>query len=234
MRDGYAHWLDADDYRLIMLTKVELTTSSASLDRSPKKNWVENAGNLPPYIRKLARAIEKDGHSLSSAIAIAISRAKAWAAGGDDVDADTRAKAAKAVAQWEALKAKNKAKKVVKASREDGTQYLELSNVGSFNTELVRNAWYAKEATKEREEPRSSKEYGATYPVNTYIRELWTDFIIIECQERDGVEYEKVPYVVAGTDVSFGEPVDVELKWQETPELSENESRLLGDILVKK
>lgn len=234
MRDGYAHWLDADDYRLIMLTKVELTTSSASLDRSPKKNWVENAGNLPPYIRKLARAIEKNGHSLSSAIAIAISRVKAWAAGGDDVDADTRAKAAKALAQWESLKAKNKAKKVVKASREDGTQFLELSNVGSFNTELVRNAWYAKEATREREEPRSSKEYGAVYPVNTYIRELWTDFIIIECQERDGVEYEKVPYVVSGTDVAFGEPVDVELKWQETPELSEDESRLLGDILVKK
>ena len=85
-----------------------MATSSASLDRSPKHNWVEDAGGLPPYVRKLARAISKSGHSLSSSIAIAISRVKAWAAGGGDVDADTRAKAVAALAQWEAAKARNK------------------------------------------------------------------------------------------------------------------------------
>lgn len=85
--------------------------SSASLDRSPKKNWVENTGELPAYVREIARSIEKEGgHSLERAIAIAISRIKVWAAGGGNVSAATQAKAAKALAEWEALKGKNKAR----------------------------------------------------------------------------------------------------------------------------
>lgn len=96
---------DKDDYELIIAL-----ASSASLDRSPNKNWVENAGELPKYVRELARGIERSGKTLSQAIAIAISRIKKWAAGGDNVNPDTRAKAIKALAEWEALKAKNKAK----------------------------------------------------------------------------------------------------------------------------
>lgn len=97
--------MNSDEYGLI----IKLS-SSASLDESPNKNWVENSGGLPPYVRKLARGIMKSGKSKTQAIAIAISRIKVWAAGGGDVDADTRAKAAKALAQWEATKARNKAK----------------------------------------------------------------------------------------------------------------------------
>lgn len=84
--------------------------SSASLDRSPKSNWVENSGELPAYVREIARSIEKTGKTLSSAISIAISRIKVWAAGGDDVSAKTQAKASKALAEWTALKAKNKSR----------------------------------------------------------------------------------------------------------------------------
>lgn len=94
--------MNVDDYELV----IQLS-SSASLDESPNSNWVEDGGGLPPYVRKLARGIMKSGKTKSQAIAIAISRVKKWAAGGDDVDADTRAKAAKAAAQWAALKAKN-------------------------------------------------------------------------------------------------------------------------------
>jgi hypothetical protein len=90
--------------------------SSASLDRSPKSNWVEKSGELPPYVREIARSVEKTGKSLSQAIAIAISRIKVWAAGGDGVSAKTSAKAAKALAQWESLKAKNKARKGAKVA----------------------------------------------------------------------------------------------------------------------
>jgi hypothetical protein len=93
--------------------------SSASLDRSPKKNWVENSGELPAYVREIARSIEKTGKTLEQSISIAISRIKVWAAGGDGVSAKTQAKAAKALAEWEALKAKNKSRsagKKVKAS----------------------------------------------------------------------------------------------------------------------
>jgi hypothetical protein len=75
-------------------------------------NWVENTGELPAYVREIARSIEKTGKTLEQSIAIAISRIKIWAAGGDGVSAKTQAKASKALAQWTALKAKNKTRKV--------------------------------------------------------------------------------------------------------------------------
>ena len=232
--------LETDDWDLIRLTMVELTTSDASLDRSPKSNWVEKAGNLPPYIRKLARAIEKDGHDLSSAISIAISRVKAWAAGGDDVDADTRAKAAKAVAQWEALKAKNKAGKVTKLSREDGSEYLMLSNTGVFNTEIVRRSWDAQQREKRK---AYQAKHGAddtaapAYEMFPYswIRELWTTFVIVETENRDGMVYQKIPYTVSGNDVTFGKPEPVEQVWKDAKgTISPTERQLLKEILVKK
>ena len=229
--------LDTSDYDLIRLSMVELT-SSASLDRSPKKNWVENAGQLPPYVRKLARAIEKNGHSLSSAISIAISRVKAWAAGGDDVDANTSAKAAKALAQWEALKAKNAAKQVTKLSREDGSEYLMLSNISSFNTEVVRRTWDAyQRAAREAyrlANPGTNQDYDAV--PYTWIRELWTDFIIIESEGARAPGYLKVPYTVDSNNVvTFGEPETVEMVWKDSNgELSITEKTLLKDILIQK
>lgn len=78
------------------------------LDRSPKKNWVENAGGLPKYIEDIALALERGGKKLEQAIPIAISRVKRWAAGLDGVSPAVKAKAAKALAEWEALKARNK------------------------------------------------------------------------------------------------------------------------------
>lgn len=92
--------LNSSDYELIALS------SSSSLAEVPgDNNWIEKkGGNLPPYVRKVARGIMKSGKTKSQAIAIAISRIKKWAAGGDDVDADTRAKAIAALAAWEKLK----------------------------------------------------------------------------------------------------------------------------------
>ena len=81
------------------------------LDRSPRKNWVEKTGKLPRYIEDIALALERGGMKpLSRAIATAISQVKRWARGGENVKPDTRAKAAKALAQWTALKLKNKAR----------------------------------------------------------------------------------------------------------------------------
>lgn len=227
--------LDKEDYALIQLTAIELT-SSASLDRSPKKNWVENAGNLPPYIRKLARAIEKDGHDLSSAIAIAIGRVKDWAKGGDGVDADTQGKATKALAQWEALKAKNAAKKVTLSHREDGSGYLMLSNIASFNTEMVRRAWNAQESEKRKAyraaNPSLSSDNMEAVPY-TWIRELWTNFIIVEVEDRAGMDFQKIPYTVKGEVVTFGEPEKVEQVWKDAKgTISQTEKNLLKNIHV--
>ena len=94
--------------------------SSASLDRSPRENWTERAGGLPAYVREVARAIERGGKTLSQAIEIAIGRLKKWAAGVGGVSKETQAKAAKAIAAWEALKAKNAGRKVTEAAADDG------------------------------------------------------------------------------------------------------------------
>lgn len=87
------------------------------LNWSPRKNWVETEGGLPRYIEKVALGIMKGtGMPRERAIPIAISRIKVWAT-GKGVNADTQAKAIKALAEWEKLKvkaaarrAKNKAK----------------------------------------------------------------------------------------------------------------------------
>lgn len=69
------------------------------------KNWVNRVGGLPLYIRAIAQALLRSGHSESEAVSIAVGTVKRWAAGGGNVTAATRARAAKAVAEWEAKKA---------------------------------------------------------------------------------------------------------------------------------
>lgn len=81
--------------------------NDAPFSTSTTDNWVARRGGLPPYVRAVARGIMKSGHatSESAAIEIAIGRIKDWAAGAGNVTPKTRAKAAAAVAHWEALKA---------------------------------------------------------------------------------------------------------------------------------
>lgn len=125
--------------------KQVLVLVGCSLDRSPGKNWVERSGGLPEYICEIARAIHRGGRPISQAISIAVSRVKKWAAGLDDVDADTRAKAARAVAQWEALKVKNKVRKGAKsaakgaasADRGDSTVKTSRNTEADLNTLLL-------------------------------------------------------------------------------------------------
>lgn len=68
-------------------------------------NWVNKVGGLPLYIRAIAKALRRSGHSESSAIATAVATVKRWAAGGGGVSAETRARAAAALAEWERKKA---------------------------------------------------------------------------------------------------------------------------------
>lgn len=209
-----------------------------ALDHSPKKNWVEKNGGLPPYIHKIAVALTKSGKSTSAAISIAISRVKKWAAGGDDVDADTRAKSIKAVAEWEALKAKSKGKNLVKASREDGTSYLELS-APSFNTEMVRQAWNEIDQAVRRAQHLVDRAAGRDTDVPdsySYVRELWSDYIIIERegQASRGRGLAKVPYgVTEDGSIYFGEPVTVEQQYVEVDDrFNEYELSQLSDVML--
>lgn len=102
-----------------------------TLERVPgKQNWVDHAGGLPKYIERIAKHLHYEkGFPIGTAIAIAVNTVKRWATAGavtktgkgagHQVTAATRAKAAKAVAQWEAKKAKGKAKAVAEAAVED-------------------------------------------------------------------------------------------------------------------
>jgi hypothetical protein len=229
--------INYDDQELILA----LASSSASLADSPgdQDNWIERAGpggrggELPPYVRKLARGIMKSGKSKSQAIAIAISRIKRWAAGGEDVNADTRAKAAKALAEWESLKSKSKKNKLVKLSRDEGGYYAEAQ--AGFNTDIVNQAWYAlcDELRKEYSEYDDSRNPEMLSAPAPYIQELWTTFIIVRCP-RQGTSpiLLKVPYRVAGLDVLFGEPVVVKATFEEVEtEYTHNERVLLSGVV---
>lgn len=69
--------------------------------------WGHPMWQLPAYIQHIANDLrEKRGMTESRAIQVAIGVVKRWARGGGNVDAGTRAAAAKAVAEWEALKLK--------------------------------------------------------------------------------------------------------------------------------
>jgi hypothetical protein len=91
---------------------VRKINSRASLDRSPKKNWVEQKGGLPDYIRRIANhLVQEKGFSISHAIATAINAAKKMNRSGDlnfpgrqKVNPKSRAEAAGAVAHWEKMK----------------------------------------------------------------------------------------------------------------------------------
>lgn len=97
-----------DDQERTQMAEIE---KKGLLDRSPKHNWVEDNGGLPKYIEHIANDLHTErGMDISRAIAVAISRVKMWAAGGGGVKPDTKAKSVKAVAEWEAMKAKARAK----------------------------------------------------------------------------------------------------------------------------
>lgn len=202
----------SDNDLVVLLAGCSLATSPGDKD-----NWVERTGSggsggkLPNYICRIARAIMRSGKGRSQAISIAVSRVKVWAAGGDDVTAKTRAKAAKAVAQWEAMKAKNKAKKVVKATNPDGSFTLLLAQEGmsSFDVDRVRNAWY------EMHRPKGSESsYAATEPMSPtdtgYVKSLWSDFIIVEF--GNGSLF-KVAYEVRDNTILFGTPKAVRIEY---------------------
>lgn len=68
-------------------------------------NWLKKVGGLPAYIRAIAHSLRRGGMDESRAISTAIATVKRWAVGGGNVTAATRARAAKAVAEWEVKKA---------------------------------------------------------------------------------------------------------------------------------
>jgi hypothetical protein len=80
---------------------------------------VEKNGGLPRYVHEIACSIlQSKGGTIQSAIKIALNRIRVWARGGGGVSAKTQAKASKALADWESMRARAKADNKVAASQE--------------------------------------------------------------------------------------------------------------------
>lgn len=101
------------------LAKASTHKHGLEKKRGDRDNWIERSGpggkggQLPAYIQHIALAlVKRRGMDRSRAIQMAIGIVKRWAKGVGRVDANTRAAASKAVAEWEGMKAKNRAKKV--------------------------------------------------------------------------------------------------------------------------
>lgn len=83
----------------------------------PGNLWGKPGFKLPNYIENVAKGLMKSGRDRTQAIQMAIGVCKRWASGGGNVHPEVRAAAAQAIAQWEALKARAKSVKSVKAAQ---------------------------------------------------------------------------------------------------------------------
>lgn len=112
--------LDADDFAYIEKVSSRVYPD---LERKPgKSNWVDHAGGLPSYIERIAKHLHYEkGMTIGRAIATAVNQCKKWAAGVGNTNPDTKAKAAKAIAEWEAKKVKSRAKTALRNAKKKDT-----------------------------------------------------------------------------------------------------------------
>lgn len=105
---------------------------------SKTSNWVARVGGLPPYIQHVAHALVDSGHPESKAISMAVGIVRNWSEGKGKVGKPVQAAAAKAIAEWEAKKAKAKVKKGTDESEvEAWLATLEGSGEGSPTVKTV-------------------------------------------------------------------------------------------------
>lgn len=114
------HVSDEDLVEVEMKADIQEVKSSAypSLERVPgKQNWVDRAGGLPSLIERVAKHLHYErGYEIGRSIATAVNWAKKMCSTGTafggkvKVKGASQAAACKAVAQWEAKKAKGRLK----------------------------------------------------------------------------------------------------------------------------
>lgn len=139
---------------------------------------------MPEYICRVARGIMRSGRAKQTAIQMAIGRMKVWAAGGGNVKADTRAKAAAAVAEWE--KMKMTAQKLAEFDLESGDVLLLSATLPSFSLEGVKRAWDAQQKGESGQ-----------------VTEVWTDAVVVQ---NPDASYDRIPFEFIDGAVTFGDP----------------------------
>jgi hypothetical protein len=199
-----------------------------------KNNWIEKTSDdgLPDYIGRIAKALIRSGKSKSTAIAIAISRVKAWAAGGDDVNADTKAKAAAALAQWEKLKASNKGRsKQMGLTNSAGkliqqtAPYELLALSVSYSMDSIRQQ-FDKQVREARAARRKTTgySYGDDPLEYLWVKEVWTDYVIAKGDHGEGAKCYRINYTVdKNGQATFDEPQEVKVKYVTVKQLADSE-----------
>lgn len=202
---------------------------ACSLDEKPGSNWVQGAGGLPEYICQVAKAIKKDGKSTSTAIAMAISRIKKWAATGS---AETKAKAAKALSQWEALKAKSGKGSKVKTTNEasDNDNILVMLSTTEWSMDEVRTAFEARQSEVRQKNRQQGPTTARDDLYYAYVSEVWTNHVIVKGDGPSRKVY-KIPYSVKDTTVTFAEPKEVKATYVEVARDSDTEQGLTDERL---
>lgn len=175
-----------------------------TLERKPggPDNWVEQTGGLPKYIERIAKRLHyEEGMSISRSIAVAVNTVKRWAVGGTvtkggttkRITPKTQALAIKAVAEWNAKKARAKIDNAA-----DDAASLDLS----YNLDTVRSQWDERERVRRQAaRERAAATAGDTEAVYTdilyrYVEEVWSDHLIVRGGKPSGVQYLRVPYTV--------------------------------------
>jgi hypothetical protein len=128
---------DGEKLKALGLAKLD---TRAPLDRSPKKNWVENAGGLPMYIRRIANHLHAEkGMDIGHSIAVAVNAAKKMCASGDlnfpgkqNVNSGSKAEACAAVAEWEKKKASARVSKGIRGRKLEDWEYID-DMVGKYD-----------------------------------------------------------------------------------------------------
>lgn len=194
-----------DDSDLVVL-------AGCTLAKTPgvKDSWIEAVGGeLPEYICQVAKELVARGYSTSHAIATAVNTIKRWARGGTssksgprakNVHADTIAKAAKALAEWEALKAKAalSVTKIAEFDEYGNTEIVSLCD-HDFSVDVVRRKFEMQNDTGSRNEMS-----------RYYVREMWTKHLVANYYDGEEEKIFHVPYTVDGDDITFGEPIELE------------------------
>jgi hypothetical protein len=215
---------------------LQFSRANSLAEKPGKNNWIEKTSDdgLPDYISRIAKALIRSGKSKSTAIAIAISRVKAWAAGGDDVNADTKAKASAALAAWEKLKASNKARtKKVAMTNSLGkleqviSPYELLALSVSYSMTDIRSQFEA----KIREARRARRSVSSSYTEDPldymYVKEVWTTYLIVTGGYDESSKKYRVDYSV-GKDgqAVFGKPQEVMTKYVTIKQLADSEGEV--------
>lgn len=89
--------------------------------------WGHKGWQLPAYIQNVAKGIERSGKTRSKAIELAVGKVRDWAEGKGKVGPEVKAASAKAIAEWEALRARTHAGKVAIKTARAGDRAIELA-----------------------------------------------------------------------------------------------------------